>query len=320
MFSEQLRVFIQKYLSNNKLAISYIKRPLLIGLSLIVVCNNTQATTSSNDVYRKTLILERQIDRLRESIENTLEVELPNPQKNRLPVHVFAKSMEVREKISALQKRYNIEPLAPAVIPSADITPADVLSAVTSLIDGMSLVLQANQLETPSGRAMITGMTPNKVYEKLGLISNALTTIVGPVKPSAVYSKANHAVVGIKKIAQIYGVEEPTHSQVQKDAMPKDVNIAAFRNLYSLGKIQRELGIHTNQVAAFPIGIVSPANVYDTTNIILAELSRIRANLSIPHTTNEPVDSHNKTPGDILVLMQQFGQVSNLLLKKIQDE
>lgn len=292
---------------------------LIIGCAMLLCNSSAFGAATADDVFREALILERQIDLLRETSNNTVEIKKPLPQKGKSPVHVFAKSIEVRRKIAELQKLYGLDTIELKGIPSTDIGPVEVLESVLALSKAMSTILKSQNLIDPIGRSsIVSGMTPNEVYEKLWFISNSLDTFIGPIQPSSVFVSVTHALAEVKNIAQKLDVEVPSPLNLREGALPMDVNIEGFRNLYRIAKLQRELGVSTIPVGSFPIGTILPADVYDTTNIILAELSRIRAKLKMPNPEYEKIDGENKSPAAVLIQMQQIGKISNLLIAKVK--
>lgn len=319
MFSEILHLHAQCKLRIEALGFSVQGSALIIGIAMLL-CNATAyGAATPDDVFIEALILERQIDLLRESSNNTIEIKKPLPQKGKSSVHVFAKSIEVREKIAAVQKLYGLETIDLKGIPSTEIGSADVLESVLALRNALSTILKSQNLIEPIGRSsIVSGMTPNEVYEKLWFISNSLDTFIGPIQPSSVFVSVTHALIEAKNIAQKLDVEVPVPLHIREGALPMDVNIEGFRNLYRIAKLQRELGVSTIPVGAFPIGTILPADVYDTTNIILAELSRIRAKLKMPDPEYGEINGENKSPAAVLIQMQQIGQISNLLIAKVK--
>lgn len=318
MFPKAQRIPMQYRLTKSAFRSSLQSLVWVAGIALLMSNTIVFGAVTSDDVFREALILERQIDLLREATNNTHDIKKPQPQKNKSPVHVYAKSLEVREKIAAVQKLYGLETIDSRSIPSSEIAATDVLNAVVGLTTAMSTVLQSHNLIDPTGRSIATGNTPNEVYEKLWLISNSLDTFIGPIQPSSVHVSVTHALIGVKQIAQKINVEIPDLMSARAGVDPKDVNIEGYRNLYRLGKLQRELGLSTIPVGTFPIGSITPADVYDTTNIILAELSRLRVRLKIPSPSYEKVNAEVDDPAVVLVQMQQIGQISNLLIKKLK--
>ena len=87
-------------------------------------------------VYQATSDLISEIEILREAMGVSvypIEAEL---QEDRAPVHVYSKSLEVMEKISAAQRRLGIDPAKVGQIPVKSIMPGDVYKSVqTSLAE-----------------------------------------------------------------------------------------------------------------------------------------------------------------------------------------
>ena len=85
-------------------------------------------------VYQATQNLIAEIHVLRDAMGIMDYPPEAEPQEDRAPVHVYAKSLEVMKKISRAQRRLGMQPGKVGQIPVKDVVPSDVLASVETLI------------------------------------------------------------------------------------------------------------------------------------------------------------------------------------------
>ena len=90
----------------------------------------------------------------------------------------------------------------------------------------------------------------------------------------------------------------------------KEVAQQVLRATFKMINLQTRLGMDASGVPQITLVRVSPAEVYEATNVLLAEMVRIKAHLDIPLPREEHALSRNKRPRDI------FAQVL-LLIKNL---
>ncbi len=231
----------------------------------------------------------------------------PYVQTNKLPVHVYAKATEVHHKIIRLQKKLGLSVSEQRAIPIRKITPADVFAVVSFLRQEVAPIL-ADKSIPPSEAVFEGGKTPSNVYEQLMRVSLALDPMIGKINPNLVYRNAQmiqsdiNLIAGSLKVAPVNKVPE-----LIQGSKPFDVNIEAFKNLYRIAKLERNLEMQSVRVSDFPVGKIGPSEVYDTTNNILAELIRIKTRLNLTEPTAQFSVPEGKKPAEVLQLMQWIG-------------
>ena len=253
-------------------------------------------------VYQATSDLISEIEILREAMGVTvypIEAEL---QDDRAPVHVYSKSLEVLEKISAAQRRLGIAPVKVGQIPVKEIKPGDVYRSVrNSLVEVRRIKEQLVIEDEIRSAALEGGKTPTYVYKHLGDASFLLDGLVGhPTDPNDVYNHVIYLHDEMELIAAKLKVAlELDPPIVDQRKRMKEVAQQVLRATFKIINLQTRLGMDASGVPQITLVRVSPAEVYEATNVLLAEMVRIKAHLDIPLPRQEHALSRNKKPRDV---------------------
>ncbi|GKT12887.1 MAG: hypothetical protein ISEC1_P1878 [Thiomicrorhabdus sp.] len=299
--------------------------PKISSSSLIIIfCTafsffiNAQANTQSpSHVYQMASQLENELLAFREAKAITEITPQPAVQKDKKPLHVYSKAIEVRNKLISLQTKHNIKSLKSLPLPNFNATPEDVFSVVKPLTSAMKRLNKANKIKA-SYAPFVKGKKPSQVYRKLWQVSYLFNGLINPINPNLVYRNAAQAVAELEIIAQRLKVTPPARNiePIEKiKATPYDVNVEGFKNLYRLANLQRAIKIKPNYVPIFPIEKITPSEVFDTTNNILVEITRIKLALKIKSKLKTIETPTGKKPADVLVQLRLAG----LLIDSIID-
>ena len=261
----------------------------------------TNAITPSH-VYQATSDLISEIEILRDAMGVTVYPVEAEPQDDRAPIHVYAKSLEVLEKISASQKRLGMTPAPIGQIPVKTIVPKDVYKSVQNSIAEVrrvkdQLVIEDAIVPTP----FVGGKTPSLVYQHLGDASFLLDGLVGhPTDPNDVHTHLVYLHDEMELIAAKLKVAldlEPPAINGRKRM--KEVAQQVLRATFKVINLQTRLGMDASGVPQLTLVRVSPAEVFEATNVLLAEMVRIKAHLGIDLPRTEHAPSRNKKPNDV---------------------
>ena len=264
-------------------------------------------------VYQATSDLISEIEILREAMGVTVYPVEAELQEDRAPVHVYSKSLEVMEKIAAAQRRLGIEPARVGQIPVKDIKPGDVFKSVQNSLAEVRRMKEQLVIEDEIRPAPLDGgKTPTFVYQHLGDASFLLDGLVGhPTDPNDVYNHVIYLHDEMELIAAKLKVAlELTPPVVDQRKRMKEVAQQVLRATFKIINLQTRLGMDASGVPQITLVRVSPAEVYEATNVLLAEMVRIKAHLDIDLPREEHALSRNKKPRDI------FSQVL-LLIKNL---
>ena len=261
-----------------------------------------QEAITPSHVYQATSNLITEIEIVREAMGVTIYPVEAEPQDDRAPIHVYAKSLEVMEKISASQKRLGMTPVRIGQIPVKVITDSDVYRSVQANLAEVRRIKTQLVIEEEIRPAPLEGgKTPALVYEHLGDASFLLDGLVGhPTDPNDVHTHFVYLHDEMELIAAKLKVAldlEPPIVDGRKRM--KDVAQQVLRATFKIINLQTRLGMDASGVPQMTLVRVSPAEVFEATNILLAELVRIKAHLDIDLPRVEHAPSRNKKPRDV---------------------
>lgn len=253
-------------------------------------------------VYQATLDLISEIEILREAMGVADFPGEAEPQDDRAPIHVFAKTMEVMKKVSRVQKRLGMIPAQVGQIPVKNIVPKDVLGSVKAIIDELRRVKKQLVIgERIQSASFVGGKTPSLVYKNLGDASFMLDGLVGrPLTPNDVFGN----VLGIHDEMELIAAKLKVALQLRPPSVegrkrPKDVAQQVLRATYKVINLQTRLGMDASGVPNMTLVRVTPAEVFEATNILLAEMVRIKTHLKIELPRTLRGDPRNKKPTDV---------------------
>ena len=244
----------------------------------------SESNVTSSHVFQATLDLIAEIETLREGMA---VVDYPGEaefQEGRAPVHAYVKASEVLEKVARVQNRLGIEAVVPGFIPAKQIVPADVLGQVHRTLEEIREIKAQLFIEKAIEPASLAnGKTPSLVYKNLGDASLLLDALVErPITPSDVFGRLEYVYDDMELIATKLKVslnrELPA---VDGEKSLKDVARLILRASYKIIDLENRLGMDASSVPQVAIERVTPAENFEGTNILLAEMNRIKVHLSI---------------------------------------
>ena len=271
-----------------------------VGLPLNAAAQAAGATPSH--VYQATSDLISEIDILRDAMGVTVYPVEAEPAEDRSPIHIYAKSLEVLEKLSAAQKRMGMNPAPIGQIPVKDITAKDVLLSVqNSIAEARRMKAQLVIEDEIVPEPLEGGKTASAVYEHLGDASFLLDGLVGhPTDPNDVHTHMVYLHDEMELIAAKLKVAlELEPPVVNGRKRMKEVAQQVLRATFKVINLQTRLGMDASGVPQMALVRVSPAQVFEATNILLAEMVRIKAHLGIDLPRVEHAPSRNKKPRDV---------------------
>ena len=276
-------------------------------LALLAASGAAPAQTVPSDVtpshvYQATSDLIAEIEIVRDAMGVTVYPVEAEAAEDRAPIHTYAKSLEVLEKISASQKRLGMKPAKIGQIPVKQIGAKDVYRSVQHNIAEMRRMKAQLVIEEAITPAPLDGgMTPSDVYEHLGDASFLLDGLVGhPTDPNDVHTHMVYLHDEMELIAAKLKVAlELDPPAVNGRKRMKEVAQQVLRATFKVVNLQTRLGMDASGVPQMTLVRVSPAEVFEATNILLAEMVRIKAHLDIDLPRVEHAPSRNKKPRDV---------------------
>ena len=281
----------------------------LAGASALPLTATAQDAITPSHVYQATSDLIAEIDILRDAMGVTVYPVEAEPAEDRSPIHTYAKSLEVLEKISAAQKRMGMKPAPIGQIPVKEITAKDVHASVQNAIaEARRMKDQLVIEEAIVPAALEGGKTASAVYEHLGDASFLLDGLVGhPTDPNDVHTHMVYLHDEMELVATKLKVAlELEPPAVNGRKRMKEVAQQVLRATFKVINLQTRLGMDASGVPQMALVRVSPAEVFEATNILLAEMVRIKAHLGINLPRVEHAPSRNKKPRDVFAQVLLF--------------
>ena len=298
------------------------RKAMGIGAAKAQEPNRGGGAVTPSHVYQATLDLISEIEVLREAMGVADYPGEAEPQEDRAPIHVYAKTLEVMKKVSRVQKRLGMVPVRIGQIPVKKIIPKDVLASVNSIVEELRRIKKqlvvADRIQSAPFEG---GKTPSLVYKNLGDASFLLDGLVGrPLTPNDVYAN----VLGIHDEMELIAAKlkvalKLRPPKVEGRKRPKDVAQQVLRATYKVINLQTRLGMDASGVPNMTLVRVTPAEVFEATNVLLAEMVRIKAHLNIKLPRTLRGDPRNKRPTDVfaqvLLIIQNLDVLSEAAAK-----
>ena len=187
-------------------------------------------------------------------------------------------------------------------IPVKKIVPKDVYRSVQNSVAEVRRMKAQLVIEDPIDPApFMGGKTPSVVYQHLGDASFLLDGLVGhPTDPNDVHTHLVYLHDEMELIAAKLKVAlELEPPAVNGRKRMKEVAQQVLRATFKVINLQTRLGMDASGVPQLTLVRVSPAEVFEATNILLAEMVRIKAHLDIDLPRVEHAPSRNKKPRDV---------------------
>lgn len=291
-----------------------LKMTLRSFLVLVVFCSTFLAGSSlaasvadktPNEVFGKVMDLSLKVRALRQA----KDIKIPWPdvpqQFDKAPRHVLQKALEVLTKINRYRLIHKLGKISISHFPGRDITPNEVFAIVERLNAEMDLILEP-LLQDPVKRDTNAegSKTPSDVYQALWAASRALDPVLGVrgFNPSDVYAQSLHVVNLVRYLRNSQNL--PLNIPKPKRPHSKYPNHAlasVYRLQEKISLAEKELWMVPIDVPPVPRRVITPTEVFDATETVLAELQRIKFRLGLDENFKTPQPVPGKTPDDVIV-------------------
>lgn len=282
---------------------------LKCGFSAVIFLVSTSllANKTPSNVYQLTEQIVLETEYIRNKLGITDSSRTPDVQLYKTPLYVFAKSLEILEKISWIQKDSGIASLPPKRIPLKKITPSDVYQQAEIILKEIAKIQDVKNIGSSGTEAdYVDGKTPSNVYENLLKVSYMLDALIKKISPTDVFNSMQKANLEIKDLAQQLRV--PMSNKVPKTdprTTPSQVLLQGYLNLHNIVALEIKEGMAPFRVPSFPKGKLSPYDVYDSVNMLRVELSRLKIHLNLKNNAAFSSNDTGKKPKDVLAIMLQ---------------
>ncbi len=226
-------------------------------------------------------------------------------QDDRAPVHVYVKTLELSDKVSAVQRRFGVPATPMGQVPFKEIVAGDVLANVESILVEVRKIKSQMVIERRIEPApLVGGKTPSLVYKSLADASFLLDGLRGrPLTPDDVFRNATFVLDELELIAAKLRVPlESGAPAVEGSKTATDVAQQVLRAIYKVINLETRLGMDASGVPSLTLVRVTPSEVYDATNMLLAEMARIKLHLDINVPRDQGPEPRGKKPVDVFAL------------------
>ena len=260
------------------------------------------AGITPSHVYRATADLVSEIALLREAMNVDDDPGRVRLREQPLPIHIHAKSLEVLEKTARFQRRLGMIPAEVGHMPVGPVSQGDLHRGVQAIVEELRRVKRQMVVRREIEPAPFAGgKTSSLVYRNLAHASLLLDGLVGrPTTPNDLYRHMLRVHDEMLLVAAGLGVSldlEPPAVKGGKETVAVAQQVVRAAN--KVVDLQDRLGMDASRPPRFALEYVAPADVFDATNFLLAELSRIKAHLDVQLPGKEPHDARDKTTADV---------------------
>lgn len=234
-------------------------------------------------------------------------------QDDRTPVHVYAKTLEVLSKVVRAQRRFGVPEAGSRQIPFKEVHSGDVLANVEHITDEIRKIKTQMLIEREiEPAALVGGLSPSFVYKNLADASFLLDGLGGrALTPDDVYRNCMFILGEMDLIASKLGVSLDLElPEVGEEKRPVEVAQQVLRATYKVINLQTALGMDASGVPSLTLVRVTPSEVFDSTNMLLAEMARIKFHLDVDERRRASPEPTGKRPSDSFALV--LGIIKNL--------
>jgi hypothetical protein len=260
-----------------------------------------------SNVFKYTEIIIEEINILNSVLTVNVETNEADYNDGKSPIHVYSKALEVLEKVAKVQKKLGINPITKVgEIPIKTVKPADVFILARKILTELRRIKTSLVIEKEvKNIILVAGKTPSDVYHNLWRASYMLDLLTQtPLNPSDVHRNVLYIQDEIRLIAAKIRVPLSLQTpNIEVRRSPKNVAQQILMTLHKIVNLQKQLDMPTNPIPNISLVRIRPSDVYDLSNMALAELVRtkVRLNIQLPRGQRKP--STNKTSRDVFAQM-----------------
>ncbi len=269
-----------------------------------------------NHVFRAVQDLVAEVNVLREEFGVYGFPREGEPQEDRAPVHLYAKTLELGAALQPVQQRFGVLPAPVGRMLTTAVALEDVLDSMARLlveVHGLKAHLAIDREIAPA--PLTFGKTPAMVYESLGDASFLLDGLRGgSMTITDVYRNAAVVLAEVALVARFVGVVVEGPPQAAGGAVsaleaPRVVTEVVRRALAANRKaidLQDRLGMSPSREPRLGLVRVTLSEAYDVTNTLLAELARVKLHLGIDEVPGEDPEPTDRQLSDLLALIARI--------------
>ncbi len=286
----------------------------VVALAVLVVSGiATAQTVTPADIFQLSETINAQLDAFHAADASKPEEDAEAlAVSDRLPRHVFQKAREVLLKVQELRVLKGLPEQAIPTVEVREVQPADTRKLLDQIVIGLQELRPAfGNPPAPAPVPLVEGKTPTDAYRSLVRASLSLDGLgLPPATPNEVYRVALTIVSDLDKIRAARGVTTPVALPgMVPGKKPVDVYEAGYGllgDLKNLVETKPDFAIpHGIVLPAKRTGVIKPAHAVEILNIVLGEISAIKAKVGATKPTELAPAQSGKSPSDTLRLLTQ---------------
>ncbi len=278
---------------------------LLLTLFISTLIHATIKDKTSNDVYAIAETLKIKVMHL--AGEKNIDANYMKlvKQTNKSPRQVLQKTLEVLKKINKYRENNNLGLVNVPTYPSKIIQAEDVYYSVVRLNNELDLLLKhvnCTHIKSLSVVKKYIDKTSNEMYHEIWLASLAMDELLGKgFSPTDNYKESVLILDIVNFIRNSQGIyDEVSIPKKRKRKHPNHVLYATNKLLTKIAKVETKLWMEPVSVAENPQRVITPTEVYDSMQMVITELKRIRRRLGTERLYDVKEIYESKTPSDVL--------------------
>jgi hypothetical protein len=239
------------------------------------------------------------------------EVDIPVFQ-NQLPIHIFAKAIDVHNQLRQLQRQYGINEMPEQSLPDKPVRTGNVYELLERVSSGLDALLKHKGLELPPEPEPKQGRSTEDNYAKLWYLTRILSAMVSPPDTKSIQTQLNIVKSSLTNIAKQQSLNKARVVTVANIARtPRDIMLVAYQNMHLLGRLQRRLELEPLQPGTLGTGDLVLSDVYDITRYTIADLQRTQITLGL---SNPDADTAVTSETSINDLYQSVRDIHDQLI------
>ena len=256
--------------------------PALLCIPITAICD--ESVTPSH-IFQVTEDIVSEIEVLREAIGVDEEANEPEPQRDKSAIQVYSKGLEVLEKTAKAQSKLGMNPTEVGEIPLKEINATDVHELVKRILLELQRIKKQLVITEGIKAAKLVGAKMYAhVYENLWFASYMLDGLIPPIKPKDVYRNIQYLQDELRLIATKLKVSdlEIEADEIDERKRLKDIGQQALLAVYKMSDLENRLpGLEAASVPQITLVRIGSSDIYDLTNMLLAEMVRVKVHLKI---------------------------------------
>ncbi|MFA6195186.1 MAG: hypothetical protein WC656_00920 [Sulfurimonas sp.] len=267
---------------------------------------------TSSVVYSEVMLIEDKVDVLLDyyKIEHQHKSEDKNVTYKTTqlkPRNVWQKTYEIMIKINVLREKFGLPFIEPVgMMPVENVNPNLVYEQTQRILTELDIFMVQNAIKQPVLKKQVfKDKVPLDVFNRLCKVSFMLDQVTqSKTMPSFSFGETMRIYDDITLILSNLGIDDKTIPQKKNENdTPLESLNSGLKILEKIQQLKILAGMSSVDFSEFKKNEASPSNVFEVTQMILAELQAIKARLGINAVTPAALHYNNKIPAETNQLM-----------------